>query len=306
MQKYIKASDGSMISFAAKERKTFKPVTASRYGQAPKTVDKYQYHVYCDRGSGMELSAWYDTYEEAKKVAMFLKKKGYDVEIRDTFQEDVNAATDVLSGTYVIVKPAVGRGEPGLFIDSKAIKFSPTQKAYSPNFTSTRANNINRAKKFNSAEEAQAFIDKQANDKDLWKYAPVEVMSFDEAMSLIGDPDKNYEAYKQSQADKRAESRKRYAETAKSQSKKNREKNPGTYKVTFWYSDKSLGNESYIVDAESIDDAFQKAKAKALQQDAYRNQDGYDQKMTFNKQNIRKIEGAEVDIEHNDFDVPVI
>lgn len=68
-------------------------VTAARYGQAPKTVDKYQYHVYCDRGSGMELSAWYDSYGEAKKTAAFLKKKGYDVEIRDTFAEPVNAAT---------------------------------------------------------------------------------------------------------------------------------------------------------------------------------------------------------------------
>ena len=298
MKKYIKASDGSMISFATKEKKTFKPVTASRYGPAPETDDVYV--IYCDRGSGMRIHAWFDNYEETKREAMSLKKKGYDVEI--ILSKELTAATNIFSGTYVIVKPSAGRGEPGLFIDSRAIKLSPTQKAYSPNFASTRANNISRAKKFNSAEEAQAFIDKQAKDKDLWKYAPVEVMSFDEAMNLIGDPDENYAAYKQNQADRRKAASKQYAETAKARNKKNSEKNPGVYKVTFWYSDKSLGNESYIVDAESIDDAFKKAKEKALQEDSYRNQDGYDQKMSFNKQNIRKIK----DSEYNDVDVPII
>lgn len=203
---------------------------------------------------------------------------------RSTFQP-ITAASDT-SDYYVIAK---AEDPSALFIDSRAVRYSAAAKMYAPNFTSIRANNFDRAKKFRSASEAQAFIDKQAESKDLWRYSPVEVMSLSEAMSAVGDPDAAQRSYRQNQADKRKAASKQYAERAKLQNKQNREKSPGTYKVTFWYSDRSLGNETYTVDAESIDDAFKKAKAKALQQDAYRDYDGYDQKMTFNKQNIKKI-----------------
>jgi len=180
-------------------------------------------------------------------------------------------------------------GKPLLFIDSRAQNYTHLGKVYSPNFTSTRANNINRAKKFNSKEEAEAFVDKQAKEKDLWKHYKVSVMPLSEAMELIGNPDDNYKAYKQKQADDKRAASRRYAEQNKERAKKNKEINPGTYKVTFWYSNSWLGCETYTVDAESVDDAFKKAKAKALRQDPYRDSQGYDQRMIFNKSNIRKI-----------------
>ena len=180
-------------------------------------------------------------------------------------------------------------GKPLLFIDSKSEKYPTLGKVYYPNFTSTRANNISRAKTFNSREAAQAFIDKQADEKNLWKRNPVSVMSLAEAMKLIGNPDENYKAYKQKQADDRKAASKRYAEQNKERDKKNKEQNPGKYKVRFWYANSWLGAETFTVDAESVDDAFNKAKQKALQQDPYRATSGYDERMIFNKNDIRKI-----------------
>ena len=205
----------------------------------------------------------------------------------------IRTSTDT-SNKYVIVNiPKRARpedaGKPRLFIDSRSETYSNLGKVYMPNFTSTRANNLSRAKLFNSEAEAQAFIDKQDKEKDLWKYTPVSVMPYSEVLDMIGNPDDNYKAYKQKQADDRKAASKQYAERNKERNKKNKEYSPGTYKVLFYYSNSWLGAETYTVEAESIDDAFKKAKAKALRQDPYRDTSGYDEKMSFNKQNIWKI-----------------
>lgn len=44
----------------------------------------YRYFIYVDRrdGKGAELAAWYDEMEDARKEVAFMKKKGYEVEIR--------------------------------------------------------------------------------------------------------------------------------------------------------------------------------------------------------------------------------
>lgn len=205
------------------------------------------------------------------------------------------------SEKYVIVRIQNDRnwhdednGKPLLFIDSRFERYyqgydKGYKKVYSPNFTSTRANNLHRAKKFNSKEEAEAFIDKQAKEKDLWRYTSVQVMPLSEAMELIGNPDDNYKAYKQAQSDRRKAESKKYAERNKEKNKQNKEYNPGTYRVRFWYAHSWLGEETYTVDADSVDDAFKKAKAKALQQDPYRATQGYDERMIFNKNEITKI-----------------
>lgn len=214
----------------------------------------------------------------------------------------VKAATDN-SDKWVIVDK-----EPNSFSGSENQLFIGPQKAsygYYPSFTSTRRRNYDRAKLFNSEEEAQAYIDKQNKDKELFitleqdfskkdikfnkRGRDIEILPYDEAMSVIGDPEQNYSNYKQKQADDKKAASKRYAERNKERNEKNKVKDPGKYKVWFYYSNSWLGGESFTVDAESIDDAFKKAKAQALRQDPYRATSGYDQRMTFSKNYIKKI-----------------
>lgn len=160
---------------------------------------------------------------------------------------------------------------------------------YYPSFTSANRNNYERAKLFNSKEEAQAFIDKANEEKELFKYDNVVVLPYDEAMAAIGSPDDAEKAYREQQAEEKKRYRESYQVRYNKEHANDKEKNPGKYKVWFYYSNSWLGGESFTVDAESIDDAFKKAKAKALAQDPYRNSSGYDQKMIFNKNNIKKI-----------------
>lgn len=55
-----------------------------------KTVRDYRYHIYVDRGNeNMELAAWYDVKEKADKEARFLRRKGYQVEVRENKEASV-------------------------------------------------------------------------------------------------------------------------------------------------------------------------------------------------------------------------
>lgn len=228
------------------------------------------------------------SFDDTKKIFSFARKY-FD-------SQNVNAASDTQSSDkYVIVrignkynKPE-DQGKPMLFIDSRFDRDYKGNKRYYPNFTTTRANNISRAKLFNSKEEAEAFIQKQGDEKNLWNFVEVSVMPYSEAIAAIGDSDANYKDYKKNQETKRREYNQRYSELAKQRNAKNKEKDPGKYKVRFWYANSWLGCETFTVDAESVDDAFKKAKAKALQQDPNRASSGYDERMIFNKNEIKKI-----------------
>ena len=160
---------------------------------------------------------------------------------------------------------------------------------YYPSFTSANRNNYDRAKLFNSKEEAEAFIEKTNKEKQLFQHTAIEVIPYDEAMQAIGDPKEAEKAYRDQQAEERKRYRESYQKRYKQKHAGDKDKNPGKYKVWFYYANSWLGAESFTVDAESIDDAFKKAKAKALQQDPYRNTSGYDERMIFNKNNISKI-----------------
>lgn len=159
---------------------------------------------------------------------------------------------------------------------------------YTPSYTSARRNNYSRAKIYKSEQEAQAALDKY-NDQEVFKFSPAHIDTYDNAMANIGDTEANLQAYKDNQEAKRKRYQEFYKTQRKSQDEKNKQKDPGTYKVVFFYSNSGLGSETFTVKAESIDDAFKKAKAKALEQDPYRNDSGYDQKMTFNKNYIKKV-----------------
>ena len=164
-----------------------------------------------------------------------------------------------------------------------------SDRFYYPQFTSASRNNYGRVKLFNSKEEAKAFIENDKKSKDLFRYTPVEILPYDEAMAAIGDPEEAQNNYKAKQAEKKKQDAEAYRTRYKKQHANDKTKNPGKYKVWFYYANSWLGGESFLVDADSIDDAFKKAKAKALQQDPNRNTSGYDQRMIFNKNSIRKI-----------------
>ena len=214
----------------------------------------------------------------------------------------VKAATDN-SDKWVIVNKEVDKHRPD---DMNQLFIGPQKYNdwYSPSFTSTRRRNYDRAKLFNSKEEAEAYIEKQNKEKELFitidlGFGPnarstkrpmnIEILPYSDAIAAIGDPEQNYKNYKQKQADDRKKSNAAYRERYKKEHANDNVKDPGKYKVRFWYSNSWLGEETFTVDAESINDAFKKAKAKALRQDPYRDTQGYDQKMTFNKNEIWKI-----------------
>lgn len=176
---------------------------------------------------------------------------------------------------------------------------------YLPTWTSTGRRNYDRAKLFKSKEEALAYVEKQNKEKKLFttleqdfskkgihqneRPTNIEVMPYSEAMEVIGDPEQNYNDYKQKQAEDKKKQSEAYRKRYKEEHANDSAKDPGKYKVWFYYANSWLGGESFTVDAESINDAFKKAKEKALQQDPYRTSSGYDERMIFNKNNIKKI-----------------
>jgi len=160
---------------------------------------------------------------------------------------------------------------------------------YYPSFTSANRNNYDRAKLFNSKEEAEAFVENAQKTKQLFRHTPIEIMPYDEAMAAIGDPNEAEKAYRAQQAEEKKRYTESYQKRYKEKHANDKVKDPGKYKVYFYYANSWLGGESFTVDADSIEDAFKKAKAQALRQDPYRNASGYDQRMIFNKNSIRKI-----------------
>lgn len=199
------------------------------------------------------------------------------------------------SGKWVIVdKDEGGKYQDNPYYNQLFIAPQKYESWYHPTYTSIGRRNYDRAKLFNSKEEAQAYIDKQNKEKELFvnmkgEADAIAILPYEEAMANIGDPEQNYKDYKQKQVDDRKAYRERHKGVEKARREKNKAKDPGRYKVWFYYANSWLGAESFIVDAESIDDAFKKAKAKALRQDEYRDTQGYDERMIFNKNNISKI-----------------
>ena len=211
----------------------------------------------------------------------------------------VKSSTDN-SEKWVIVCKETKRDTNQLFIAPQ--KYS---HFYLPTWTSTGRRNYDRAKLFKSKEEALAYVEKQNKEKKLFttleqdfskkgihqneRPTNIEVMPYSEAMEVIGDLEQNYNDYKQKQAEDKKKQSEAYRKRYKEEHANDSAKDPGKYKVWFYYANSWLGGESFTVDAESINDAFKKAKEKALQQDPYRTSSGYDERMIFNKNNIKKI-----------------
>ena len=150
-------------------------------------------------------------------------------------------------------------------------------------FTDYRRNNYSSAKTFSSKELALAYLDSRKDA--FYRYRKSDdcfkVMTFAKAKKLLGDTNSKQDTYKAERQEYRDNQRKQSYERQKIKNVENRKIDPGTYKVVFYYSNSWLGGESYTVEAESVDDAFKKAKQKALRQDPYRDVSGYDEKMIF-------------------------
>ena len=169
---------------------------------------------------------------------------------------------------------------------------------YIVDWTSIRRNNFSRMKEFKSEQLAKNYIE-QLNSKEI-DTSDFIIIDSNKAKNLIGDSNNAYVEYKDNLEKERKERAQTRYELNKEHNKHRNadlsEINPGKYKVIFWYSTKALGCEGFYVDAESKNDAFIKAKAKALREDSNRQIMGYDQKMTFNKNYIYKLDDTNENI----------
>lgn len=165
-------------------------------------------------------------------------------------------------------------------------------------FTSLDRNNFRRAKIFNSIADAGNFIQTlkekcEDNGYALSLIDRLKIISYAEMQDNIKDADSAKAALDARVEAQRAARRKADYEYNKERNaereKANAAINPGTYSVTFRYAQGWQGSETFTVQAESINDAFIKAKAKALRQDPNRDCSGYDERMIFNKSCINKI-----------------
>lgn len=166
---------------------------------------------------------------------------------------------------------------------------------YTPTYTRIDRNNFSRMKIFDSEDKAWEFIDKSKKDQDYFckDIDSWTVMSYGSAQELIGDSNAKYHDYKQKQeADRKQRAHDSYEYNKEKRRAKEEElnkKDPGEYEVQFkvvgsnWYD-----RDSFYVTAESPNDAWKKAKEKALQRDPNCNTPGYDHRLSFTKEFIYK------------------
>lgn len=51
------------------------------------TINDYRFHIYAVQEDGTEeLKAWYNDFKSAQREAGFLRKRGYNIIIKDTYR----------------------------------------------------------------------------------------------------------------------------------------------------------------------------------------------------------------------------
>lgn len=168
---------------------------------------------------------------------------------------------------------------------------------YIPSYTSIRYNNFKRIKIFKSEEEALKYVDQyfSKNEKsDYWDELKndMEVIPYSKALELIGNNDSKHKEFKTKQeADKKDRQKQRYEYNKEANKQKEAEyskHNPGKYQVRFPYMDNEFDGMQFTIQASSINDAFEKGKAKALKIDPNCDSSGYDHRIRFIKKYIHK------------------
>lgn len=180
------------------------------------------------------------------------------------------------------------------FISFQKMTFGRGNVSYIPTYTSFKQNNFRRMKVFKTIKAAEDYFDSykdKLSSYDEYK-EQIEIITYDDAQDLIGDSDKKSKDLKDKQeADRKARRQQRYQDNKEANKKKEEEyakHNPGTYEVNFPVGKSSWDMETFKVNADSINDAFEKAKQMALKRDPHCNTPGYDHKLTFTKQYIHK------------------
>lgn len=173
-------------------------------------------------------------------------------------------------------------------------------------FTSVSRNNYYRVKVFKNETEAEKFIENKLIPNNYSKAtgnylytdeedrAPTyDVISLADAEALKGNTRQaQADYYTQKAIADKAKRKAKYDSTAEERKAKNTANSAiksGKYLVKFFYSNFPMDYEEFTVEASSINDAFDKAKEKALRRNPYFNVDGYDQKLVFNKNNIKYL-----------------
>lgn len=168
---------------------------------------------------------------------------------------------------------------------------------YIPAYTSIRSNNFRRIKIFKSEEDALKYVDEyfsRNGNSDSWKKERnnMEVIPYSKALELIGDSDSKHKEFKQQQEEDRKQRQKQRYEYNKEANKQKEAEyskhNPGKYRVRFPYMDNEFDGMRFTVQASSINDAFEKGKAKALRMDPNCDSYGYDHRIRFIKKYIHK------------------
>lgn len=209
------------------------------------------------------------------------------------FDQDVSATGFVIKSNK-IYKEDNEQENTKFFISFQKMTFGRGNISYIPTYTSIKQNNFRRMKIFKTKEAAEQYIesykDKLSDYNDFKEN--IEIIPYDDALDMIGDSDtKNKELKAKQEADRKARRQQRYQDNKEANKKKEEEyakHNPGTYEVNFPVGKSSWDMETFKVNADSINDAFEKAKQMALKRDPHCNTPGYDHKLTFTKQYIHK------------------
>lgn len=202
--------------------------------------------------------------------------------------EFINENEEDIDG-YVYAKDSTTNEE--FFIGFSKIYYS---QEYGADFTEAKRNNFRRVKIFKSKEQAEEFINKYKDKISSYSSKVVKGMvliPYLQAKELFGDGDARQQRYKEIKEITRKNNRIRRYELTKEDNKKlqqkYKEKNPGTYIVEFPIAGNRFDTLTIVVDAESINDAFEKAKDKALRRNPNYGISGYDRRLTFTKKYIR-------------------
>lgn len=203
--------------------------------------------------------------------------------------EFINENEEDIDG-YVYAKDSTTNEE--FFIGFSKSDYIPD--LYCINFTEAKRNNFRRVKIFKSKEQAEEFLNKYKDkvSPSAWKTVQDMVfMPYIQAKELFGDGDARQKRYMEIKEISRKNNRIRRYELTKEDNKKLQqkynEKNPGTYIVEFPFAGNKFDTLTIVVDAESINDAFKKAKDKALRKNPNYGMSGYDKHLTFTKKYIR-------------------
>ena len=174
------------------------------------------------------------------------------------------------------------------------IDFTKLYGSYLDNYTDPERNNFHRVHIFNSKEDAISYFKKHKKTLNADRVIP-----YREAKERWGDGDSRQEKILEKKEKDKKEARKAYYEMNKEKNKeldaKYKEKKPGIYLVRFPSRIYAFDFPfRFELEADSINDAFEKGKQEALRRSPHCNYPGYEDSdaCTFTKKYIKWLKEA--------------